>query len=130
MKTLHLSIIAILLISAILFFNEASAQNMTNSTNQIPPGAIRTPNGGWIMPIQTTTQNGSKLTIHYEIGIPVPGKYLTPGPPPDPVFLTDSRGNIDNFITHHQILIRADTWKRTPDTKTTDIAIRSEEHTS
>lgn len=43
--------------------------------------------------------------------------------PPDPVFLTDSRGSINNFITNHQILIRADAWARTPDTKTTDIAI-------
>ncbi|MDE1867612.1 MAG: hypothetical protein KGI08_07900, partial [Thaumarchaeota archaeon] len=53
-----------------------------NNTDQIPPNAIRTSDGGWITPLQTHTENGSKLTIHYETGTPVAGNYLPPGPPP------------------------------------------------
>jgi hypothetical protein len=48
----------------------------------MPPGAIRTPGGGWITPLQTTDQNGKNLTIHYETGIPVSGSVMPPGPPP------------------------------------------------
>jgi hypothetical protein len=43
--------------------------------------------------------------------------------PPDPIFLTDSKGNIDNFLTNHQILIRYDAWARTPDSKSMDLEI-------
>ena len=42
---------------------------------------------------------------------------------PDPIFLTDSKGNIDNFLTNHQILIRYDAWARTPDSKSMDLEI-------
>lgn len=105
LKTLH---IAIILISALLItINSVFAQNVANSTNSIPSNAIRTPNGGWITPLQTTNNSGGNLTIHYEVGKPVTG-YANPGPPPDPVFLTDWRGNIDHFLTDHQILLRAD----------------------
>ena len=119
MKTIHLSIIIILTISAALTSN-VFAQNSTNFT--MPHNAIRTPDGGWITPIQTTDQNGKNLTIHYETGVPVSG-YANPGPPPDPVFLTDSKGNIDNFLTNHQILIRADAWPESPSIRTMDIGI-------
>src|SRR5207249_10337676 len=81
MKILHLSIIVILIILVLLPFNATFAQNMTNSTNQMPRGAIRTPGGGWVTPPQTTDENGSKLTIHYETGIPVSG-YANTGHPP------------------------------------------------
>ncbi|MHB8602608.1 MAG: hypothetical protein ACYC9R_08205 [Nitrosotalea sp.] len=82
MKTLYLSIIVILTVLVLLPLNVTLAQNATNSSNQTPSGAIRTSNGGWITPLQTTTENGSNLTIHYETGIPVLGNYLSPGPPP------------------------------------------------
>ena len=81
MKTLHLSIIVIFVITS-LTTTLAFAQNATNSTNSIPPNAIRTPDGGWITPLQTKTENGGNLTIHYETGMPVTGNYLPPGPPP------------------------------------------------
>lgn len=97
----------------------AAAQNI-NST--IPQNAIRTLNGGWVTPPQTQDENGKNLTIHYEAGVQV-SSYANPGPPPDPIFLTDSRGNIDNFLTNHQILMRADVWPRSPDTRTADIEI-------
>lgn len=74
--------IVILTVLVLLPLNVVLAQNVTNSSNQIPSGAIRTSNGGWITPLQTTTDNGSKLTIHYETGIQVSGNYLSPGPPP------------------------------------------------
>lgn len=54
MKTLHLAIITIVLIIMLLPFNTTFAQNATNSTNSIPPNAIRTPNGVWVTPLQTT----------------------------------------------------------------------------
>ncbi|GEM_PF-7117543 len=54
----------------------AYAQNETNST--IPKNAIRTPNGGWITPLQTTDMNGNKLTIHYETGTGASGNVLPP----------------------------------------------------
>src|SRR5574340_499404 len=62
--------------------------------------------------------NGTQIC---ETGIPT-SSYANPGPQPDPVFLTDSRGNIDNFLTNHPILIRADAWPRY-DVKTMDIGI-------
>ena len=103
--------------------SEKYTQNKTDSTNStMPKNAIRTPDGGWITPLQTTDQNGNNLTIHYETGIQVSG-YANPGPPPDPIFLTDSRGNNENFLTNHQILIRADAYLEYPDTKTMDIEI-------
>ncbi|CUR51398.1 exported protein of unknown function [Nitrosotalea devaniterrae] len=64
------------------------ARNITNSTS-MPPNAIRTQNGGWITPLQTTDQNGNNLTIHYEgQGIDVTGKVL-----PSPA--------VPNLITHN-----------------------------
>ncbi|MDE1843381.1 MAG: hypothetical protein KGH95_07010, partial [Thaumarchaeota archaeon] len=108
MSILHYSIIVILVIMMIIYTaSTVEAQNSTNVT--IPHNAIKTPNGGWITPLETTDENGRNLTMHYETGMPVSGK-LNPGPPPDPLFLTDSRGNIDNFFTAHQILIRADVY--------------------
>src|SRR5439155_19163346 len=53
---------------------------------------------------------------------PCPIGVTTCGGPPDPIFLTDSKGNIDNFLTNHQILIRYDAWARTH-TNTTDLEI-------
>lgn len=82
MKTLHLSIIVTLLVTAFFGIHYVFAQNVTNSTYSMPPNAIRTPNGGWITPLQTTDQNGKNLTIHYETGIPVSGSVIPPGPPP------------------------------------------------
>ena len=84
MKTLQISIIAILTVLVLLPLNVTLAQNATNSSNQIPSGAIRTPDGGWITPLQTHDENGKNLTIHYETGIPVYGKV----PPPVPNFIT------------------------------------------
>lgn len=82
MKTLLYSIVVIFIILSSSTMTLASAQNNTNSSNQIPPGTIRTSNGGWITPLQTTTENGSKLTIHYETGVPVTGNHVSPGPGP------------------------------------------------
>lgn len=42
---------------------------------------------------------------------------------PDPLFLTDDKGRIDNFLTNHQILIRYDAWARTPDSKSMNLEI-------
>jgi len=39
-----------------------------------------------------------------------------------PIFLTDSKGNIENFLTNHQILIRYDAWART-NANVTDLEI-------
>ena len=119
MKTIQFTIIVIVTISTVLT-TSVFAQNVTNST--MPHNAIKTHDGGWVTPIQTTDQNGKNLTIHYETGIPVSG-YANPGPPPDPVYLTDSKGNIDNFLTNHQILIRADAWPESPSIRTMDIGI-------
>jgi hypothetical protein len=83
MNTL-LSLMVIVLIIMLLPFNTTFAQNAINSTNSIPPNAIRTPNGGWITPLQTHDANGTKLNIHYEVGTPVYGKV----PPPVPNFIT------------------------------------------
>ncbi len=83
MKNLHFSIIVTLLVTAFFGLHYVFAQNVTNSTYSMPPNAIRTPNGGWITPPQTTDQNGKNLTIHYETGIPVSGSVMPPGPPPN-----------------------------------------------
>ncbi|HYL66862.1 MAG TPA: hypothetical protein VEU72_06875 [Nitrosopumilaceae archaeon] len=83
MKTLHLSIIVILLVTTFFGIHDVLAQNVTNSTNSMPPNAIRTPNGGWITPLQTTDQNGKNLTIHYETGVQVSSSVMPPGPPPN-----------------------------------------------
>jgi hypothetical protein len=80
MKTLYISIIVALLVVMACGIPITVAQNSTNST--IPPNAIRTPDGGWITPLQTTDENGKNLTIHYESSIPVSGNILPPGPPP------------------------------------------------
>jgi hypothetical protein len=72
----------------LLPFNTTFAQNATNSTNSIPPNAIRTPNGGWMTPLQTHDANGTKLNIHYEVGTPVYGKVPLPVP---------------NFITQYML---------------------------
>jgi hypothetical protein len=117
-----LLVLMMVIMSTVMMSNVemATAQNTTNST--IPQNAIRTPDGGWVTPPQTQDENGKNLTIHYETGVQVSG-YANPGPPPDPIFLTDSKGNIDNFLTNHQILMRADVWPRSPDARTADIEI-------
>lgn len=61
------------------------------------------------------------ITLIMNIGISASG-YANPGPPPDPLFLTDNKGNMDNFLTNHQILIRADVWPEY-DAKAIDIGI-------
>ncbi|TLX93532.1 MAG: hypothetical protein E6K91_08495 [Thaumarchaeota archaeon] len=81
MKTLQISVITVLAVLILFSYHVTFAQNVSSSSNQMPPGAIKTPNGGWITPLQTT-ENGKNLTIHYETGIPVQGNYLPPGPPP------------------------------------------------
>ncbi|MGI0046436.1 MAG: hypothetical protein ACREBB_04520, partial [Nitrosotalea sp.] len=53
------------------------AQNASMS-----PNVIKTPNGGWVTPLQTHEKNGSNLTIHYEKGSDVTGKIMPTGPPP------------------------------------------------
>ncbi|MGI0007690.1 MAG: hypothetical protein ACREAR_06805 [Nitrosotalea sp.] len=60
----------------------ANYTSQTNSTNSIPPNAIKIPDGGGVTPLQTTTQNGSNLTIHYETGVDVTGKIMPTGPQP------------------------------------------------
>ncbi|MDH2907986.1 MAG: hypothetical protein PXX83_07840 [Candidatus Nitrosotalea sp.] len=120
MKILHLSIIVAIVISGLLI-TDAFAQNETNST--LPQNAIRTPNGGWITPLQTTGQNGSKLAIHYETGVQVSG-YANPGPPPDPIFLVDNQNHIDNFSINHEILMHYIAYKRTPESKYQDLEIK------
>ena len=107
MKTLHFSILVILLVTGLFGMQSVFAQNATNSTYSIPPNAIRTPNGGWVTPFHTT-ENGQNLTLHYETGTQVSNSYLNPGPPPDPIFLVDNRNQIDNFLTNHEILIHYD----------------------
>ncbi|MDC8451647.1 MAG: hypothetical protein KGH99_04825 [Thaumarchaeota archaeon] len=95
MKILSLTIIALTAITII----------MGNDFNAYAACAAAGPNGTQIC----------------ETGIPTSG-YTNPGPPPDPLFLTDSKGNIDNFLTNHQILIRADVWPG-QDTKAMDVGI-------
>ena len=46
----------------------------------MPPNAIRTPNGGWVTPLQTHDAKGNKLTIHYEVGVPIVGGVSPRGP--------------------------------------------------
>ncbi|MDE1765845.1 MAG: hypothetical protein KGI27_06165 [Thaumarchaeota archaeon] len=79
MKSIYLAILAILIV--LLPLNFVSGQNQTESTNSIPQNAIRTTDGGWVTPLQTT-ENGTKLTIHYEKGVNVTGKIMPTGPPP------------------------------------------------
>ncbi|MDC8452609.1 MAG: hypothetical protein KGI05_00980 [Thaumarchaeota archaeon] len=122
MQIIKISVITIVLVTTFFGIQLVFAQNVTNSTSSMPSNAIRTQNGGWVTPLQTTDQNGKNLTLHYETGVPVTG-YANPGPPPDPIFLTDSKGNIDNFFTNHQILLRADAWPESPDTRTIDVEI-------
>lgn len=93
-----------------------------NST--IPPNAIRTPSGGWITPPQTADQSGKNLTIHYETGTPVQGNYANSGPPPDPVLIVDSRNQIDNFLTNHEILIHYDAYDGISGFSPLDLEIR------
>lgn len=121
-QIIKISVITIVLVTTFFGIQLVFAQNVTNFTSSMPSNAIRTQNGGWVTPLQTTDQNGKNLTLHYETGVLVTG-YANPGPPPDPIFLTDSKGNIDNFFTNHQILLRVDAWPESPDTRTIDVEI-------
>lgn len=121
MKLAHLFIIATLLAVPMISISTASAQDRANSTSPIPQNAVRVPNGGWFMPL--TGQNKSRLAIHYETGIQVSGIAST-GPPPDPIFLVDNQNNIDNFSTNHEILMHYIAYKRSPESKSSDLEIK------
>lgn len=95
MNTLHL--VLILIFAVLITGSSVFAQNVTNSSSSIPSDAIRTPNGGWVTSLQTHEKNGTKLTIHYEVGTPIIGNY--PPPPPPPHIFSNKKINNNALIS-------------------------------